>query len=75
MVSFVMSHFTKVPLKDYMDLLKPLFVSENCRSSYFLYGEQSFEQLGECMAMLSLTPVVANLYMEHLEHVALDRAP
>lgn len=79
MVGFaVVSLFTLVPLRESIELLKPLFISDMVElfefaltSSYFLYGDKFYEQSNVVVMGSLVSPVKANSYMETFEHSVL----
>ncbi|PNF41399.1 hypothetical protein B7P43_G14428 [Cryptotermes secundus] len=83
MVSFdVVSLFTKVPIKDTMDLLEGNFAEDVLRlfrhvltTSYFSFNGQFYEQTDGVAMGSPLSPVIANFYMKYFEERALDLAP
>ena len=44
-------------------------------SSYFVAGDQFYQQCEGCTMGGSASPVIANLFMEHFESVALQQSP
>ena len=83
LVSFdVESLFTKVPIKDTIELLEPHFSSKEIAlfshcltSSYFSWNKTFYEQKDGVAMGSPLSPVVANFFMESFEKSALDTAP
>lgn len=81
LVSFdVVSLFTRVPLKDALQLLESNFTPDVIAlfkhvltSTYFLYDGQFYEQQDGVAMGSPLSPAIANFYMEHFEHLALKR--
>ncbi|XP_046405042.1 uncharacterized protein LOC124170364 [Ischnura elegans] len=83
LVSFdVVSLFTKVPIKESVDIIKRLTkfglptdfpkLADFClRSNYFLWDGEFYKQKDGAAMGSPLSPVVANLYMEHFEEDAL----
>ncbi|PSN48481.1 hypothetical protein C0J52_11724 [Blattella germanica] len=76
LVSFhVESLFTRVPLKETLDLLRPHF-DDNVislfhhvlTSTYFLYNGAYYEQTDGVAMGSPLSPAVANFYMQEFEH-------
>lgn len=82
LVSFdVVSLFTKVLLKETLDLLGSILASEVTDlfqhmpfSTYFLFSGQYFEQTDEVAMGSPLSPVIVNFYMEAFERLALEQA-
>jgi hypothetical protein len=78
MVSFdVVSLFTRVPIKDTMDLLGRHFEKDILRlfrhvltTSYFSFEDQFYEQIDVVAMGSPLSPVIANFYMEDFEERA-----
>ena len=83
LVSFdVESLFTNVPLVDTMTILEDMFPEDirklfrHCLTSSHFTFKGEFYQQTEGVAMGSpLSPVVANLFMEHFEKKVLDKTP
>ncbi|XP_023703193.1 uncharacterized protein LOC111862215 [Cryptotermes secundus] len=83
MVSFdVVSLFTKVPIKDTIDLLGENFAEYVLRlfrhvltTSYFNFAGQFYEQTDGVAMGSPLFPLIANFYMKNFEGKALDLAP
>lgn len=55
-----------MPLKETLELSKPLFSPALC-STYFIYDGRYFEQADGVAMGSPLSPVVANFYMELFE--------
>jgi hypothetical protein len=80
MVSFdVVSLFTRPPIKETMNRLGRHFEEDILRlslhvltSSYFSFNGQFYRQIDSVAMGLSLSPVIANFYMEDFENAALD---
>jgi hypothetical protein len=80
MISFDMVlFFTKVPIKDTMDLLEQHFKKDILRlichvltTSYFSYNGQFYEQIDGVTMGSPLSPIITNSYMEDFEERALD---
>jgi retron-type reverse transcriptase len=83
MASFdVVSLFTRVPIKNTMDLLRRHFEEHILRlfrhvltTSYFSFNGQLHKQLDDVAMGSPLSPVIANFNMEDFEERALDLAP
>jgi hypothetical protein len=83
MVSFgIVSLFTKVPIRETMDLLGRHFDEDVLRllshvltTSYFSFNGQSYGQTDGVDMGSPLSPVIANVYMEDYEKAALESAP
>jgi len=84
-VSFdVESLFNQVPIKDTLDIITsshevsfsliPLI--EHClRTTYFSYNNQYYEQTSGAAMGSPISPVIANIFMEHFENEALQKTP
>ncbi|XP_045535026.1 uncharacterized protein LOC123721196 [Papilio machaon] len=88
MVSFdVDSLFTNVPIKDSIDVIKVILnknnipmeyakLLEHCLvTSYFLYNGQYYKQIDGVAMGSPVAPVVANIWMEHFENIAITATP
>jgi hypothetical protein len=83
MVSFdIVSLFTKVPIKEAMDLLGCHFKEDALglfqhvlTTSYFTFNEQFYGQTNGVAMSSPLSPVISNFYMEDYTKVALELAP
>jgi hypothetical protein len=82
MVSFdVVSLFTRVPIKETMDLLRQNFedvlrLFRHVQTiSYFKFNGQFYGQTGGVAMGSSLSPVIANFCVEDYEEVAHELAP
>ena len=65
-----LSERTTIPIPQLMEL------TELClRTTYFQFQDTFFEQSDGAAMGSPLSPIVANLYMEHLEEIALQTAP
>ncbi|XP_039303541.1 uncharacterized protein LOC105205165 [Solenopsis invicta] len=85
LVSFdAVSLFTNVPVHDTLDIIKksdklpanfvPLI--EHClTSTYFQFQEEFFEQTSGVAMGYPVLPIIANIFMEHLEDKILKNAP
>ena len=85
LVSFdVESLFTQVPIKDTINIIKtsqkvssdliPLI--EHClTTTYFSYDNHFYEQTSGAAMGSPISPVIANIFMEHFEKEALRKAP
>jgi hypothetical protein len=80
--SVVVSLFTRVPIKDTMDLLGRYFEEDFLRlfphvmtTSYFSFNGQFYEQIDGVAMGSPLSPVITNFYMEDFEERVLDLAP
>ncbi|XP_018311528.1 uncharacterized protein [Mycetomoellerius zeteki] len=85
LVSFdVESLFTQVPIKDTLNIIKashkvpsdliPLI--EHClTTTYFSYNNQFYEQTSGAAMGSPISPVIANIFMEHFEKEALGKTP
>ncbi|XP_046382342.1 uncharacterized protein LOC124153288 [Ischnura elegans] len=83
LVSFdAVSLFTKVPIMESVDIIKrltkvgllmdfPKLADFYLRSTYFLWDREFYQQKDGAAMGSPLSPVVANLYMEHFEEDAL----
>jgi len=80
----VESLFTQVPIKDTLDIIKsshevpssliPLI--EHClTTTYFSYNDQFYEQTSGAAMGSPISPVIANIFMEHFEKEALQKTP
>lgn len=80
LVSFdVVSLFTKVPLRECLDLVSKIFPADICKlfeicltGSYFVWEGNFYEQIDGVAMGSPLSPVIANLFMEHLEKKAIE---
>jgi retron-type reverse transcriptase len=77
----VVSLFTKVPIKETMDLLGRHFEEDTLRlfryvltTSYFSFNGQFSEQIDGVAIGSPLSPVIANFCMEDFKERALDLA-
>jgi len=85
MVSFdVESLFTQVPIKDTLDIItssqevSPSLIPliEHClKTTYFSYNNQFYEQTSGAAMGSPISPVIANIFMEHFEKEALQKTP
>jgi hypothetical protein len=76
MVSFdIVSLFTKVPIRETMDLLGRHFEEDVLTTSYFTFNGQFYGQTDGVAMGSPLSPVIANFYMEDYEKAALESAP
>ncbi|XP_018372103.1 PREDICTED: uncharacterized protein LOC108766985 [Trachymyrmex cornetzi] len=85
LVSFdVESLFTQVPIKDTLNIIKashkvpsdliPLI--EHClTTTYFSYNNQFYEQTSGAAMGSPISPVIANIFMEHFEKETLGKTP
>ncbi|XP_018307957.1 uncharacterized protein [Mycetomoellerius zeteki] len=85
LISFdVESLFTQVPIKDTLNIIKashkvpfdliPLI--EHClTTTYFSYNNQFYEQTSGAAMGSPISPVIANIFMEHFEKEALGKTP
>jgi hypothetical protein len=76
------SLFTKVPIRETMDLLGRHFEGDILglfrhvlTTSYFAFSGQFYGQTDGVAMGLPLSPVIANFYMEDYEKAALESAP
>lgn len=82
LVSFdVVSLFTKVPVKEAMTRIRPLFSKDIAElfefvltTSYFQWNNTFYEQVDGLAMGNPISPVVANFYMESFEETALELA-
>ena len=82
LVSFdVESLFTKVPLKETLELLSSHFDAKIINlfrhvltSTYFLFDGNYYEQSDGVAMGSPISPAVANFYMQEFEHMALERS-
>jgi hypothetical protein len=82
MVSFdVVSLFTRVPIKDSLDLLGQLFDEDVLalfrhvlNSTYFTYGGHFYKQMDGVAMGSPLSPVIADFFMEEYEVKAIQLA-
>jgi hypothetical protein len=82
-VSFdIVSLFTKVPIKETTDLLGRHFKEDvlglfhhAITTSYFTFNGQFYGQTDDVAMGSTLSPVIANFYMEDFEKAALESAP
>jgi hypothetical protein len=83
LVSFdVVSMFTKVPVKETMDLLGHHFEENTLAlflhvlsTSYFTFNGEFYRQTDGVAMGSPLSPVIANFFMEDFEKIALESAP
>jgi len=75
----VVSLFTTIPLDEAVHVIKMATdpgtakLAEIClRSTFFSFQDHYYEQISGVAMGSSLSPIVANLYMEHFERKALD---
>ncbi|XP_025995454.2 uncharacterized protein LOC113004947 [Solenopsis invicta] len=84
LVSFNVLLFTNVPVQDTLDIiiksdklpanLFPLI--EHCLTSiYFQFQGEFFEQTSGAAMEFSISPIIANIFMEHLEDKVLKNTP
>jgi len=83
LVSFdVESLFTQVPIKDTLDIIKshmkfPLVIIpliEHClTTTYFSYNDQFYEQTSGADMGSPISPVIANIFIEHFEKKDLEK--
>jgi hypothetical protein len=78
----VSSLFTRVPIRNNMDLLRRHFEEEALglfrhvvTTSYFTFNGQFYRQTSGVAMGSPLSPVIANFHMENHEKAALDSAP
>lgn len=78
----VVSLFTRVPLKPKLKLLTPLLLEATIRlfqlilqSTYFTYDIVYYEHVDGVAMGLSLSPVIADLYIVAFEKQDLDQIP
>jgi len=76
--------FTQIPIKDTFDIIKSsheVFSSlipliEHClTTTYFSYNDQFYEQTSGAAMGSPISPVIANIFVEHFEKEALQKAP
>jgi len=80
----VESFFTQVPIKDTFDIIKssheipssliPL-IERWLTTTYFSYNVQFCEQTSGAAMGSSISPVIANISMEHFEKEVLQKTP
>jgi hypothetical protein len=83
LVSFdVVSLFTKVPILAFVEIIRHKtneevysLVEFFLRSTFFSFQGVIYEQVNEVAMGSPLSPVIANLYMEHFEEMALHSFP
>ena len=85
LVSFdVVSLFTNVPVQDTLDIIKQserlpanLFpLVEHClTSTYFQFQGEFFEQTSGAAMGSPISPIIADIFMEHFENIILKSAP
>lgn len=83
LVSFhVVSLFTKVPIGDALELVRHKSSNEIAslvefflRSTFFSFQNVIYEQVDGVAMGSPLSPIIANLYMEHFEEMALHSFP
>jgi len=84
-VSFdVESLFIQISIKDTLDIIKSLYevlsslipLIVHCLTTlYFSYNDQFYEQTSEAAMGSSISLVIANIFVEHFEKGALQKAP
>ncbi|KAM3823585.1 uncharacterized protein M6D78_018813 [Vipera latastei] len=84
LVSFnVVSLFTQVPIKEALTAIQNKYnppkhildLTNHCLSNtYFIYNGQRYKQMEGAPMGSPLSPVIANLYMEHFETLALEKS-
>jgi hypothetical protein len=76
MVSFdIVLPFTRVPIKETMDLLGRHFEEDVLTTYYFTFNGQFYGQTDDVAMGLPLSPVITNFYMEDYEKEALESPP
>ena len=79
MVSFdVKSLFTNVPIDKILEVIGNKLINDqsleerSSKTTYFVYNSEYYEQLEGAAMGSPVSPIVANIFMEHFEEIALD---